>query len=443
MNFCDMTWLERLLFLKRIKGGGSGHEETTTSNTFVTDMVAPLRKLLLSFAPKQSGSGDPSPDNVRPISGWDGVSVTRCGSNLRGGIDLANDFKARVPSATIDTANKVVTIYVNDSQVTDKIVPNIIYKENTQYTFILTIKNNTQKKTNLRLYYTDSTYDTLPDLSALGTKETLVIVSAPNKTVLSLAKNSQGGTAVIYYDESGVFEGVLTADDFEPYAGQTYSVSFPALGKNLLDKSTMINGAIRSSDGVIDTTVTTRVVSDFIPTLPNTQYTASIESGKKIVSIRSYTSDKTAIGTSSVTTATFTTPSNASYVRCCFGYNGNSTISPSDIQSAQLERGSVPTAYEPYTDTVYGGTLDMVSGVLTACPYYASYNGETLVGEWISDRDVYTPNTSPTTGAQVVNIGGTPTTYQLTPQQINTLIGTNAITTDANVEEIIYLKKAK
>lgn len=34
------------------------------------------------FEPKQEGSGDPSPDNIRPISGWTGVTLTRCGKNL-------------------------------------------------------------------------------------------------------------------------------------------------------------------------------------------------------------------------------------------------------------------------------------------------------------------------------------------------------------------------
>ena len=42
----------------------------------------PLKSLLVNIEPKQSGSGDPSPSNVRPISGYSEVKTTRCGKNL-------------------------------------------------------------------------------------------------------------------------------------------------------------------------------------------------------------------------------------------------------------------------------------------------------------------------------------------------------------------------
>ena len=42
----------------------------------------PLSELIIDIAPNQSGSSDPAPDNIRPISGWTGCNVTRCGKNL-------------------------------------------------------------------------------------------------------------------------------------------------------------------------------------------------------------------------------------------------------------------------------------------------------------------------------------------------------------------------
>ena len=80
--------------------------------------------------------------------------------------------------------------------------------------------------------------------------------------------------------------------------------------------------------------------------------------------------------------------------------------------------------------TVYGGTVDVVSGVLNAYPYYASYNGETLNGKWICDRAVYSQGTTPPIGSQVALISGESITYQLTPQTINTLAGVNNVWAD-------------
>lgn len=49
----------------------------------VTDAdEAPLVKCLVNITPKQSGTGTPSPDNVRPISGWESVSVNVTGKNI-------------------------------------------------------------------------------------------------------------------------------------------------------------------------------------------------------------------------------------------------------------------------------------------------------------------------------------------------------------------------
>lgn len=42
----------------------------------------PMDSVVVSIDPVQSGSGDPSPDNVRPISGWSEVNVQRTGKNL-------------------------------------------------------------------------------------------------------------------------------------------------------------------------------------------------------------------------------------------------------------------------------------------------------------------------------------------------------------------------
>ena len=76
---------------------------------------------------------------------------------------------------------------------------------------------------------------------------------------------------------------------------------------------------------------------------------------------------------------------------------------------------------------VYAGKVDISSGKLKACPYYSSYNGETLVGPWISSMDVYSSGNTPTIGAQVVDIGGSETVYQIDKKDALTFIGQNYV----------------
>ena len=89
--------------------------------------------------------------------------------------------------------------------------------------------------------------------------------------------------------------------------------------------------------------------------------------------------------------------------------------------------------------TVYGGTLDVTNGTLTVDrAIIASYNGETLPSEWISDRDKYVAGTTPTTGAQVCYKLSQAVVYTLTPTEIKSLLGDNNIWADAGNTEVTY-----
>ena len=50
--------------------------------SFPDGAAMPVRDLSVDIEPVQAGSGDPSPDNIRPITGWTGATVTRTGKNL-------------------------------------------------------------------------------------------------------------------------------------------------------------------------------------------------------------------------------------------------------------------------------------------------------------------------------------------------------------------------
>ena len=119
-------------------------------------------------------------------------------------------------------------------------------------------------------------------------------------------------------------------------------------------------------------------------------------------------------------------------------------ISRFEAAKLQLEFGSTATTYEPYNGntyavdwtseagTVYGGTLDVVTGVLTVDrANIASYNGEVINEPWLSSMDAYVEGATPTTGAQVVYTLATPLTYQLTAQEVAALVGENNVWTSS------------
>lgn len=100
---------------------------------------------------------------------------------------------------------------------------------------------------------------------------------------------------------------------------------------------------------------------------------------------------------------------------------------------------TIPVTWQTQAGTVYGGTLELITGVLTATDAeIANYNGEVLPSTWISDRDLYAVGTTPTTGAQVVYKLSASLTYQINPATFNSLYGNNIIYTDCGPVSVKY-----
>lgn len=80
----DPLFTDEELFLMCAASGGKTVQDTATGNplTFITDVSKPLKSLLIPFTPVQSGTGDPSPQNIRSILPWDGLKVFGGGKNL-------------------------------------------------------------------------------------------------------------------------------------------------------------------------------------------------------------------------------------------------------------------------------------------------------------------------------------------------------------------------
>lgn len=265
------------------------------------------------FSPVQSGSGDPSPSNVRPISGWTGCEVTRCGKNLFDK-DHAMILNAYLSTTKIESSSLSRCVYVR-------------VKPNSRYI----ISKVLSQRFGIAL-----------------SKETVPTI----------------GSAISSYDSYNAYTFGIRSTNAD-----TWWIIIWLYASN------------------VDTLTLTEILS---------------------------------------------------------------TVQVEEVASDEAN----PTAYEPYSGssypvtfpseagTLYGGYVDYERGeVVAEWGYIASYNGETIPGEWMSDRDVYAAGTSPTTGAEVVYKLAAPITYPLTPTLIKSLKGANTIWSDMNGNlEISYWK---
>ena len=73
----------------------------------------PVKKLVVDIEPVQKGTGDPSPDNVRPITGWTGANVYRSGADTSNPTTYPITFPTEagtVYGGTLDVTNGALTV---------------------------------------------------------------------------------------------------------------------------------------------------------------------------------------------------------------------------------------------------------------------------------------------------------------------------------------------
>ena len=141
--------------------------------------------------------------------------------------------------------------------------------------------------------------------------------------------------------------------------------------KNMFDKNAVITpGYLDNSGNLVTTDATLSCGNVFIPVKPSTTYTIS-SSSSTVYRIAYYNSSKTFISRifndNASLNYTFTTPSNASYIKMA----GTLT---SVLNSLQIEEGSTATSYSPYQE-------------LNNQEIYST--GEVKIGTWIDGKPLY------------------------------------------------------
>lgn len=201
--------------------------ETGTVISATDSDHAPLQGLKLYGKTTQDGTPTPeNPVELESVGGDGNISVTVLGKNLFGGDALADKFVEQL-SAKRDTNEKTIS-YVARNASDKTLFTN--FKPNTQYTFIFK-GMATDRHLNIRISYTDGTEATAWIFSEPDNLSTFLFVSNSTKSVERLKGTYNSGTTTLYYEECGIFEGVLTEADFEPYiTEQTLTAQTPKYG---------------------------------------------------------------------------------------------------------------------------------------------------------------------------------------------------------------------
>ena len=325
----------------------------------------------------QEGSEDPSPTNIRPIIGQTEVVIDDVGKNLIGGLDFAEAFSNSV-DYTLDTTNKVFTFRRSD--IGDLIIYDQ-FKPNTRYTLFISAYANlgTNRNSSLRVEYTDGTIYYF-DIQTT-TKSLYTYTTTSGKSVKRLYLSSfLDSTVYAYYDECGIFEGVLTVDDFEPYKGKTYTIQ---LGDTIYGgELDVVTGELTVTHGEVD-------LGDLTWLKENTSKTGR--------------------------------------------YRFHSGTLPSDSLATADTINCIADSFTADTvNHVYSVVNDNSIGCASVVVYITS-----------SVYDSYSANDfkSAMVGKHIVYELATPYTIQLTPQQIRLLEGTNNLSCNAGDLNIEYLGK--
>lgn len=177
-----------------------------------------------TYEPYTGGKPSPSPEYPQEIvsvgeKGSIGVEIN--GKNLFGGKAFAD--KIVEIGGTLDEANKTVAIFA--SKIDGKVVYNFPNAQRKQYTIIVRGHNEggSLDAVNLTVIYDDNTSSVLSTFNN-GLK---ILHTRVDKTATSLKGAWNTGMSVFNYDLFGIFEGVLTEDDFEPYVQSASTISTP------------------------------------------------------------------------------------------------------------------------------------------------------------------------------------------------------------------------
>ena len=307
----------RKLLLAHAMGGSGVVEKTVTGPIVtVTDALAkPAKSLVVNFSPVQA-AGTPAPDNVLPITGWTGVTVTHGGENLLDKTTVLQGQRLTTQGENYGEYGYYASDYIN-------------VEEGKSY-----CKNSPEADA----YHRWCTYDASKVfVRAVSDSNTITIASGEKYVRMCGRANELSSANVI--------------------SGTTYPVDWGTE----VNKTIYSDGSLISENGMSAT--------GYISVTPGEvfKYTFTSSEAGRSRKIYGYDSSKSPVSTlagvgwvnvGTTHTLTATIPSGVSYIRISFVTNDT------DISIVESNSGAAYVIARQEIGTVYGGYVDLVSGEL-------------------------------------------------------------------------------
>jgi hypothetical protein len=317
---------------RAIMGMPSGKDYTVTGNVVsISNALAKNAKsLIVSFSPKQSGSGDPSPSNVRPISGYNDIGAVRYGKNL---YDISSQTSPT-------TSNTYLILDV---------------KPNTDYVFSVDVMQS-------GLYVQYDNNGTWTNIKVAYDKTFIAFNSGNHSTIRLMTYRASSASIPTQFQ----LEYGTTATQYEPYISPvTANVHVGGAGKNKCG----LNASEATNLGWNVTFPFTIKAGTYIVSCQQqfggtTSKGASISlrdaDNNNLMNLTGYDfGDTLFVGYPQVVSEAVAAATTKLYFSC------RESMDSTEIQSIvnakiQIEEGTTATSYEPYS--LFGGTVDLVSG---------------------------------------------------------------------------------
>lgn len=331
--------------------------------SFPDGMAAPAKDIVIGIEPVQAGSGDPSPTNVRPISGWTGAKVTRTGFNV---------WDEEWESGSLHGGQPITNPDWSRSKNFIPVIPN------TAYNFLIEGLSSTN---NAYVMFYDGNKNFI-NYEGIYVEDN--IITTPNNCHYIKTQYKRTINSVINYKYCINFSDPTKNGTYEPGHVVTLPISWQS------EAGTVYGGTLDVTTGLLTVTM------------------AEVDLG----------------------TLTWDSEKTDTYIRWCAPLSG---IKQGAARTIQL----VCNKYFAITD---GRSLNSV-------PDKSIYGASGTYGVFVQDSTYDNATTADfkaaMSGVQLVYELATPQTYQLTPVEIEMLLGDNNVWADTGDSTVAYRADTK